>query len=261
MGSTSSSASFFFFFLLLLLLFVLSSYSYAELDHEALKQQQADRVVLLPGQPPVDFRQYAGYVTVNESHGRALFYWFFEATHHVEKKPLLLWLNGDQTGMVDYAWDHAVISDRVYHDVKKSCNFSEENVTKACDDALEEYFAVYDIIDMYSLYAPVCVRPNTSMSSSKRSYFVEGASPKLFSRYGGWHQKPAGYDPCVSLYSEAYFNREDVQEALHANVTKLGYNWTHCSSDVITRWNDAPASVLPVIRKLIHGGIRVWVFR
>lgn len=89
----------------------------------------------------------------------------------------------DQTGMVDYAWDHAVISDRVYHDVKKSCNFSEENVTKACDDALEEYFAVYDIIDMYSLYAPVCVRPNTSMSWSERSYFVEGASPKLFSKY------------------------------------------------------------------------------
>ncbi|THU74745.1 hypothetical protein C4D60_Mb04t36650 [Musa balbisiana] len=361
MGTSSSSSSFFFFFLLLILLFGLTS-SYAELDHEALKQQQADRVVRLPGQPPVDFRQYAGYVTVNESHGRALFYWFFEATHDVEKKPLLLWLNGeanllflespvgvgfsytntssdlnslgdkitaedsyifllnwfkrfpqfkshdfyiagesyaghyvpqlsekifdenkkaskenyinfkgfiignalmdddtDQTGMVDYAWDHAVISDRVYHDVKKSCNFSEENVTKACDDALEEYFAVYDIIDMYSLYAPVCVRPNTSMSWSERSYFVEGASPKLFSKYGGWHQKPAGYDPCVSLYSEVYFNREDVQEALHANVTKIGYNWTHCS-DVITRWNDAPASVLPVIRKLIHGGIRVWVF-
>ncbi|CAL9077807.1 unnamed protein product [Musa acuminata var. zebrina] len=396
---TSSSSSFFFLLLLLLLLLVFGlSYSYAELDHEALKQQQADRVVRLPGQPPVDFHQYAGYVTVNESHGRALFYWFFEATHDVEKKPLLLWLNGgpgcssigygeaeelgpflmqkgkpelkfnkhswnkeanllflespvgvgfsytntssdlnslgdkitaedsyiflfnwfkrfpqfkshdfyiagesyaghyvpqlsekifdenkkaskenyinfkgfiignalmdddtDQTGMVDYAWDHAVISDRVYHDVKKSCNFSEENVTKACDDALEEYFAVYDIIDMYSLYAPVCVRPNTSMSWSERSYFVEGASPKLFSKYSGWHQKPAGYDPCVSLYSEVYFNREDVQEALHANVTKLGYNWTHCS-DVITRWNDAPASVLPVIRKLIRGGIRVWVF-
>ncbi|URD99974.1 Serine carboxypeptidase [Musa troglodytarum] len=92
MGTSSSSS----FFLLLLLLVLLGlSYSYAELDHEALRQQQADRVVRLPGQPPVDFRQYAGYVTVNESHGRALFYWFFEATHDVEKKPLLLWLNGD----------------------------------------------------------------------------------------------------------------------------------------------------------------------
>jgi serine carboxypeptidase-like clade 2 len=40
--------------------------------------------------------------------------------------------------------------------------------------------------------------------------------------------KPAGYDPCTSQYSEIYFNRPDVQEALHANVTKMGYNWTRC---------------------------------
>ncbi|URE40159.1 Serine carboxypeptidase [Musa troglodytarum] len=322
------------------------------LDREALQQQEADRVVGLPGQPPVSFRQYAGYVTVNESHGRALFYWFFEATHDVEKKPLLLWLNGgpgcssigygaaeelgpflmqkgvpelrfnqhswnkeanllflespvgvgfsytntssdlqslgdkitghyvpqlsekifdenkrasketyinfkgfmignalmdddtDQTGMIDYAWDHAVISDRVYHDVKSNCDFSIEPATQACNNALNEYFAVYHIIDMYSLYAPVC----TSITSTRKSF------------QSGWHQKPAGYDPCVSDYSEVYFNRPDVQEALHANVTKIGYNWTHCS-DVITKWNDSPATMLPVIRKLINGGLRVWVFR
>ncbi|CAH2044143.1 unnamed protein product [Thlaspi arvense] len=59
-----------------------------------LAAQRADRVKELPGQPPVKFRQYAGYVTVNETHGRALFYWFFEATHNPNKKPLLLWLNG-----------------------------------------------------------------------------------------------------------------------------------------------------------------------
>lgn len=59
-----------------------------------LAAQRADRVRELPGQPPVKFRQYAGYVTVNETHGRALFYWFFEATHNPSKKPLLLWLNG-----------------------------------------------------------------------------------------------------------------------------------------------------------------------
>lgn len=64
-------------------------------DHKDLpEQQEADRVVGLPGQPQVNFKQYAGYVTVNESHGRALFYWFFEATQKPEIKPLLLWLNG-----------------------------------------------------------------------------------------------------------------------------------------------------------------------
>lgn len=64
------------------------------LPDDVLAQQKADLVGRLPGQPPVNFRQYAGYITVNESHGRALFYWFFEATHKVEEKPLLLWLNG-----------------------------------------------------------------------------------------------------------------------------------------------------------------------
>nr|TKW14265.1 hypothetical protein SEVIR_5G157100v2 [Setaria viridis] len=57
--------------------------------------QEGDRVRLLPGQPaspPVS--QFAGYVTVNERNGRALFYWFFEAQTSPEKKPLLLWLNG-----------------------------------------------------------------------------------------------------------------------------------------------------------------------
>ncbi|KAL5138220.1 Serine carboxypeptidase-like 26 [Glycine soja] len=37
---------------------------------------------------------FSSYITVNENHGRALFYWFFEAQSEPSKKPLLLWLNG-----------------------------------------------------------------------------------------------------------------------------------------------------------------------
>jgi len=59
------------------------------LSQEILAEQEADRVHGLPGQPPVKFKQYAGYITVNETHGRALFYWFFEATHKPEQKPVL----------------------------------------------------------------------------------------------------------------------------------------------------------------------------
>ncbi|XP_020161023.2 serine carboxypeptidase-like 34 [Aegilops tauschii subsp. strangulata] len=368
-----------------------------QLDAEAARQQAADRVGRLPGQPAVKFAQYAGYVTVNEAHGRALFYWFFEATAGAAKKPLVLWLNGgpgcssigygeaeelgpflvqkgkpelkwnphswnkeanlmflespvgvgfsytntssdlgklgdkitaadayvfllnwfkrfpqykhhefyiagesyaghyvpqlsekifdgnkhgpkenrinfkglmignalmddetDQAGMVQYAWDHAVISDRVYADVKAHCDFAMANTTAACDQALEEYFAVYRLIDMYSLYTPVCTDGSSSSPLAKR-VGVHGAAPKIFSKYHGWYMRPAGYDPCTTQYSEVYFNRPDVQAALHANVTKIGYNWTHCS-DVIGKWNDAVPSTLPIIRKLVAGGIRVWVF-
>jgi len=56
-----------------------------------------DLVTNLPGQPKVNFQHYAGYVTVNETNGRALFYWFYEAMNKPEEKPLVLWLNGGKS--------------------------------------------------------------------------------------------------------------------------------------------------------------------
>ncbi|GAU51234.1 hypothetical protein TSUD_412360 [Trifolium subterraneum] len=53
-----------------------------------------DLVVRLPGQPKVEFKQYAGYVDIDLKHGRSLFYYFVEAEHDPHKKPLTLWLNG-----------------------------------------------------------------------------------------------------------------------------------------------------------------------
>ncbi|KAL2455854.1 Serine carboxypeptidase-like 29 [Abeliophyllum distichum] len=58
-------------------------------------QQELDRVSKLPGQNfNISFAHYAGYVTVNEEFGRALFYWLFEAEEEPSSKPLVLWLNG-----------------------------------------------------------------------------------------------------------------------------------------------------------------------
>jgi hypothetical protein len=58
----------------------------------------ADLVTSLPGQPAgVEFKQYAGYVTVSEEHGRALFYWFVEADHKdAASLPVALWFNGGE---------------------------------------------------------------------------------------------------------------------------------------------------------------------
>ncbi|XP_073147303.1 serine carboxypeptidase-like 34 [Henckelia pumila] len=361
-------------------------------------EQKADRVVALPGQPAVSFRQYSGYVNVNKSHGRELFYWFFEATKLPHKKPLLLWLNGgpgcssigygameelgpflsqkgqpelkfnnntwnkaanllfvespvgvgfsytntsadikqlgdkitaldsyiflvnwfkrfpqykhhdfyisgesyaghyvpqlaefildknkklgkshdsyinlkgilignavlddetDQKGLIDYAWHHAVISDSLYDQIRAECNFTQKNQSEGCNHAVDKYFDVYKIIDMYSLYTPNCVHLNTS--SSRRSSAIS-YGPRLLSTFNhGRRSVSAGYDPCDSDYTEAYLNKPDVQKALHANVTKIPYAWTHCS-DNITFWNDAPMSILPIIRKLIDARFRVWVY-
>lgn len=72
----------------LLLVILLTSTS------SSLIEQEEDRIKALPGQPKVEFSQFSGYVTVNESHGRSLFYWLTESSSSPHTKPLLLWLNG-----------------------------------------------------------------------------------------------------------------------------------------------------------------------
>ncbi|XP_038722698.1 serine carboxypeptidase-like 40 [Tripterygium wilfordii] len=63
-------------------------------SQEGLKEK--DRIDRLPGQPIVDFAHYGGYVTVDRSAGRALYYYFVEAAPPLssDSLPLLLWLNG-----------------------------------------------------------------------------------------------------------------------------------------------------------------------
>ncbi|KAI3988031.1 hypothetical protein MKX01_011820 [Papaver californicum] len=81
----------------ILQLTVLLCLSYCSCFLESQQQQESDRVInLLPGQPSLDtnISHFSGYITVNEDHGRALFYWFFEAQSQPSEKPLLLWLNG-----------------------------------------------------------------------------------------------------------------------------------------------------------------------
>ncbi|XP_034702570.1 serine carboxypeptidase-like 42 [Vitis riparia] len=55
---------------------------------------EEDLVVRLPGQPKVGFRQFGGYVDVDEKAERSLFYYFVEAEEDPQNKPLTLWLNG-----------------------------------------------------------------------------------------------------------------------------------------------------------------------
>lgn len=70
-----------------------------ELEADEARRREADRVTDLPGQPPVNFHHYAGYVKLRPEQRedqKALFYWFFEAQdqNDVASKPLVLWLNG-----------------------------------------------------------------------------------------------------------------------------------------------------------------------
>ncbi|KAG2567559.1 serine carboxypeptidase-like 35 [Panicum virgatum] len=174
----------------------------------------------------------------------------------------------DQLGMVEYAWSHAIISDELYSAVRRECDSFKEEADggrpgKGCSPALRAFLGAYDDIDIYSIYTPTCLLPAGAGAAARRRPAARlVAAPRLFSKHEAWHRLkrvPAGYDPCTESYVTRYFNREDVQRALHANRTGLPYPYSTCS-EVIRKWNDSPATILPILKKLMAAGLRVWVY-
>ncbi|TVU15136.1 hypothetical protein EJB05_38641 [Eragrostis curvula] len=173
----------------------------------------------------------------------------------------------DQLGMVEYAWSHAIISDELYSAVRRECDSFKEEADggrpgKGCSPALRAFLRAYDDIDIYSIYTPTCLSPSTPAGARRPAPSRLVAAPRLFSKHDAWHRMnrvPAGYDPCTEAYVTKYFNRGDVQRALHANRTGLPYPYSPCS-EVIRKWNDSPATILPILKKLMGAGLRVWVY-
>jgi serine carboxypeptidase-like clade 2 len=60
---------------------------------------------------------------------------------------------------------------------------------------------------------------------------------------------------------ELYFNRRDVQDALHANVSgALPGPWATCTSAIDYSRDDLLASMLPVYEDLLRSGISMLVY-
>ena len=94
----------------------------------------------------------------------------------------------------------------------------------------------------------------------KNSWFYELEIQWNLTRIDAFLALQVVIDPCSEYYVYAYLNREDVQEALHANVTKLKYDWEPCS-DVIRKWVDSSSTVLPLLDGFLNNSLRVWIFR
>ncbi|OQU85873.1 hypothetical protein SORBI_3004G329000 [Sorghum bicolor] len=154
----------------------------------------------------------------------------------------------DNIGTVTYWWTHAMISDRTYKAILKSCNFSSSNISRFCNRAMN--YAMnqeFGDIDQYSIYTPSCAaaRSNATVLRFKNTLI---------------RRRSFGYDPCTETYAEKYYNRLDVQKAMHANTTGIPYRWTACSDVLIKTWQDSEFSMLPTYKKLMKAGLRIWVF-
>ncbi|XP_078170709.1 serine carboxypeptidase II-3-like [Carex rostrata] len=145
----------------------------------------------------------------------------------------------DNSGMYDFFWTHALISDETINAIHKNCNFSLDSSGSTCSSALENADSVFGNLDIYNIYAPLCKGSGTI--SPPKTPSIED------------------FDPCSDYYVDAYLNTPEVQEAMHANVTKLKQSWSSCS-DVISNWVDSASTVLPILTELLSKGIRVWVY-
>lgn len=93
--------------------------------------KEADKIAALPGQPPdVKLQQYSGYINVNETSGKSLFYYFVEASVDAAHKPLLLWLNGG-----NFSVSNCVPNQYVQN--------SDRNRSSTCWNSSSNYCCVY----------------------------------------------------------------------------------------------------------------------
>ncbi|KAF5179146.1 Serine carboxypeptidase-like [Thalictrum thalictroides] len=158
----------------------------------------------------------------------------------------------DNLGTVTYWWSHAMISDKTYKQLLNKCDFRQQKNSDVCESlysyAMDQEFGN---IDQYNIYAPPCNNSDGSKNSRQALHLPH--RPTMIRRY-------SGYDPCTEKYAEIYYNRPDVQKALHANKTKIPYKWTACSETLNRHWNDTAISVLPIYKEMIASGLRIWVF-
>ncbi|XP_054815388.1 serine carboxypeptidase-like 40 [Prosopis cineraria] len=145
----------------------------------------------------------------------------------------------DSRGLWDFLASHAIISDKAALDVQL-CDFSNvaTNLSNECQETLEEIETNIIAIDLYNIYAPLCHNYNLTSLPKPQTEVI---------------------DPCNEVYVKAYLNMADVQEALHANVTKLTHDWSPCGGP-ITKWLDSPDTVLPLLHHLLNHDVRVWIF-
>ncbi|KAI8545772.1 hypothetical protein RHMOL_Rhmol07G0064200 [Rhododendron molle] len=123
----------------------------------------------------------------------------------------------DNLGTVTYWWSHAMISDRTYHQLISTSDFTQQKESNQCETtysyAMDQEF---ENIDQYNIYAPPCNNLDGSTSSTRHKIRLPHRPHPIF-------REISGYDPCTEKYAEAYYNRPDVQKALHANTTKIPF--------------------------------------
>ncbi|CAD6232779.1 unnamed protein product [Miscanthus lutarioriparius] len=232
---------------------------------------ESDRINRLPGQPPVNFSMYSGYVTVDAAAGRALFYWLMEASGvPADSAPLVLWLNG---GPGCSSVGYGAMEELGAFRWRTCCSWTHQPAlaTPTPTPPMISHDSYAFLINWLERFPQYKYRDFYIAGESYAGHYVPQLSRVVYRNNKGTENPtlnfkgfmpwlPRGYDPCTELYFTNYYNLPEVQEAFHANVTGIPYAWIGCSDPIYEYWEDSPRSMLPIYRELISAGLRIWVF-
>lgn len=69
------------------------------------------------------------------------------------------------SGMYDFFWSHALLSDEHHNAILENCNFSSQaSVTEKCQESMDEGDADRGTVYFYDIYAPLCGSNSTAPS-------------------------------------------------------------------------------------------------
>ncbi|XP_042481612.1 serine carboxypeptidase-like 45 [Macadamia integrifolia] len=163
--------------------------------------------------------------------------------------PLLNFVT-DFNSKAEFFWSHGLISDSTYEIFTSVCNYSRYksesyrgSVSSVCSAVINQVnneISIY--IDRYDVTIDVCLSSILSQSNALTHL-----------------QVAEELDVCVEDETTKYFNRDDVQKALHARLLGVS-SWASCSHILHYQLLNLEESTVPLISSLISSGIRVLIF-
>ncbi|KAG7028428.1 Serine carboxypeptidase-like 45, partial [Cucurbita argyrosperma subsp. argyrosperma] len=186
----------------------------------------------------------------------------------------LLEFNTDFNSRGTYLWSHGVISDHAYKLLNTVCSISQmtresivkgNDISAACseiDDLVSQQIS--DFINVYSINVDVCLTqppaaPGTLHSLTSTRQGDQANAAKSSSTALPQYSEDGKIDVCILNEVDAYLNRADVQEALHARLVGVS-SWSLCSGVLNYDLTDLFIPTIQTVGSLLRSGLRVLVY-
>lgn len=170
----------------------------------------------------------------------------------------------DGSAYMDYYYSHALISRQNYHKLQFECEgkvgqcfFSDDNCTESCAAAVSEAYDAADAdgFNHYYIYGDVCLLANSQRDALHIHLTDKREQYELYRLADATHRGAVG--PCADTFTESFFNRPDVQKALH--IEDAPVQWVDCQRHVSRNFKRTQSS-LPKYRNILGRGLKVLIY-